>query len=47
MKQIDDIDAFLVSHQMKKLFLLFLMLTMVIGIGKAQDLQLNDREYFE
>ena len=47
MKQIDDNDAFLASHQIKKLFLLFLMLTMVIGIGKAQDLQLNDREYFE
>lgn len=47
MKQMDDNDAFLASHQIKKLFLLFLMLTMVIGIGKAQDLQLNDREYFE
>ncbi|MBQ1646163.1 MAG: glycoside hydrolase, partial [Prevotella sp.] len=47
MKQINDNDAFLASHQIKKLFLLFLMLTMVIGIGKAQDLQLNDREYFE
>lgn len=34
MKQIDDNDAFLVSHQIKKLFLLFLMLTMVLALAR-------------